>query len=290
MSGPLAVGSTPTPRRTTEEGQQGRATLRRKLGSRRRTQVSIQNLRRMTLAAMALLVCLFFVWAFWSWFSPPWTMRLATGLLAVGVFALWPLYFARALPPAPDGDTFAAAGQDESQQVAALLRELGSLGFTEGAEQLEMLGEKYRNLADVLGRRLDAGEVTYGRYLGMAERVYLAAVENLQDVAIGLRSISTIDPAALALRLEDLRQRTDFPVPEAIRAVEERRTLYQSQRQRIGTLLSQTEAAMTALDHTCAALAGVRSARGLTDASIEEAMKDLAELADRTGRYAARTT
>ncbi len=244
----------------------------------------------MTLAAMALLVCLFFVWAFWSWFSPPWTMRLATGLLAVGVFALWPLYFARALPPAPDGDTFAAAGQDESQQVAALLRELGSLGFTEGAEQLEMLGEKYRNLADVLGRRLDAGEVTYGRYLGMAERVYLAAVENLQDVAIGLRSISTIDPAALALRLEDLRQRTDFPVPEAIRAVEERRTLYQSQRQRIGTLLSQTEAAMTALDHTCAALAGVRSARGLTDASIEEAMKDLAELADRTGRYAARTT
>jgi hypothetical protein len=245
----------------------------------------------MALTALALLLCLSFVWAFWSWFAPPWTMRLASALLALGVFALWPWYFARRLPlPGAGGGAFAMAGQDESQQVAALLRELGALGFAEGAEQLQMLGEKYRNLAAVLGRRLDAGEVTYGRYLGMAERVYLAAVENLQDVAIGLRSISTIDPDALALRLKDLRQRTDFPVPEAIRAVEERRTLYQSQRQRIGTLLSQTEAAMTALDHTCAALAGVRSARGLTDASIEEAMKDLAELADRTGRYAARTT
>jgi hypothetical protein len=238
-----------------------------------------------------LLLCVLFLWGFWSWFDPPWTLRLGSGLLALGVFALWPWYFAR-LPPSPgDGsEASASAVQDESRQVAALLRELHALGFAEGAEQVEMLGDKYRNLAEILGRRLDAGEVTYGRYLGMAQRVYLAAIENLQDVAILLRSISTIDPQALALRIADLKQRHDFPVPEAIRAIEERRALYEGQRQRIGTLLSQTEAAMTALDHTCAALAGSRTAKGLTDASIEEAMTDLAALADRTGRYSARAS
>lgn len=246
---------------------------------------------QVTLTGVALLLCVLFVWGFWGWFAPPWIMRLASALLALGVCALWPLYFARR-KPRPDRAAGAAttADQDELRQVSALLRDLDALGFVEGAEQLRMLRGKYRNLAQILSLRLDSGEVTYRRYLGMAERVFLAAIENLQDVTIQLRSISTIDPQALALRIADLKQRTDFPVPEAIRAIEERRTLYEGQRQRIGTLLSETEAAMTALDHTCAALAGNRTAKGLTDASIEDAMKDLAELADRTGRYAVRAS
>lgn len=242
----------------------------------------------MLLIGGAAILCLGYLWGFWLWFAPPWPMRLASALLALGVFALWPLYFARRQPaPGLTARPSTAAGQDEARQVSALLRDLDDLGFTEGAEQLRMLGEKYRNLAAILGRRLEAGEVTYGRYLGLAERVYLAAVENLRDVAILLRSISTIDPQGLALRIADLKKRKDFPVPEAIQAIEERRKLYEGQRRRIGTLLCQTEAAMTALDHTSAALAGNRTAKGLTDASIESAMQDLAALAHRTGRYAA---
>lgn len=84
----------------------------------------------------------------------------------------------------------------------------------------------------------------------MAEGVYLASVENLQDVAISLRSISTIDPTALRLKIEDLKKEMGGSVPEAIHAIEDRRKLYEEQRQRIARLLAQTEAAMTALDHT----------------------------------------
>jgi hypothetical protein len=153
-----------------------------------------------------------------------------------------------------------------------------------------MLRQKYRNLAEVMRRRLDAGELTYRRYLGMAESVYLAAVENLQDVALLLRSISTIDPAALRLKLEDLKKARGFSVPEAIHAIEDRRRLYEEQRQRIAKLLAQTEAAMTALDHTAAALARTRTSKGLTEVGIEEAMKDLEELAGRAGKYAAETS
>jgi hypothetical protein len=237
---------------------------------------------------LALSVCGLFTWGFWTWFAPPWTAGLASIALAAGVFSLWPVFYMRS-----DQYVRAAFGLSEgleggeARSVAELVEEFKALGFKDGGEQVQTLRQKYRNLAEVLGRRLDAGELTYRRYLGMAESVYLAALENLQDVAITLRSISTIDPAALGLRIEDLKKEVDFPVPEAIQAMEERRRLYEEQRQQIAKLLSQTEAAMTALDHTAAALARTRTSKGLTDVGIEEAMKDLAELAGRTGKYAA---
>ena len=236
------------------------------------------------LTGAAALLCALYVWGFWSWFAPPPGVGLGVVLLAAGVFALWPLWFGRA-----PGVAHARGAGDEARQVAALRADFQALGFAEGVEQLGMLEDKYRNLAEVLGLRLQSGELTHRRYLGTAERVYLAAIENLQDVAILMRSISTIDPAALALRLQDLKQRQDFPVPEAIQAIEHRRRLYAEQRRRIATLLAQTEAAMTALDRTSAALAASRTAAGLTEVAIDDAMRDLVELAGRVGDYAARS-
>jgi hypothetical protein len=236
---------------------------------------------------MALLVCALFVWGFWAWFEPPWVARLGSAVLAAVVFGLWPTFYMRTeqyvravygLSEQPEGG--------EAQSVTQLLEDFNALGFNEGVEQVRMLRQKYQNLAEVLRRRLDSGELTYRRYLGMAEGVYLASVENLQDVAISLRSISTIDPAALRLRIQDLKKEKDFTVPEAIQAIEDRSSLYAEQRQRIARLLGQTEAAMTALDHTAAALARTRTAKGLTDLGIEQAMKDLEELAGRVGKYA----
>jgi hypothetical protein len=240
---------------------------------------------------LAFLLCGLFVWAFWAWFEPPWFTRLGVVMLSVGVFCLWPFFYLRSeqYVRAAYGLGEVADG-GEARSVTELVEEFSALGFKEGGEQVRMLRQKYRNLAEVLGRRLDAGELTYRRYLGMAECVYLAAVENLQDVAITLRSISTIDPAALRLKIEDLKKEMDFPVPEAIRAIEDRRKLYEEQRQQVAKLLSQTEAAMTALDHTAAALARTRTSKGLAELGIEEAMKDLEELAGRAGKYAAETS
>jgi hypothetical protein len=243
---------------------------------------------RYPLTWMALLVCGLFVWSIWKWFGPPWVMLLLSIALAVFVFCLWPLFYMRseAYVRAAFGLGERAVG-NEAQSVNRLVEDFQALGFKEGLEQVRMLRQKYHNLAEVLGRRLDAGELTYRRYLGMAEGVYLASVENLQDVAISLRSISTIDPAALRLKIEDLKKEMGFSVPEAIHAIEDRRKLYEEQRQRIARLLAQTEAAMTALDHTATALATTRTSKGLTEVGIEVAMKDLEELAGRTGKYAA---
>jgi hypothetical protein len=240
------------------------------------------------LSWVALLICGSFGWGFCTWFEPPWLVRIASVALAGGVFCLWPLFYMRT-------ETYMRAAYgldehiegDEVQSVQQLIEDFNALGFAGGVEQVRMLRQKYRNLAEVLRRRLDSGELTYRRYLGMAEGVYLASIENLQDVAIALRSISTIDPAALGLKIEDLKREMDFAVPEAIKAIEDRRRLYEDQRQRIARLLAQSEAAMTALDHTATALARTRTGRGLTEVGIEAAMKDLEELAGRVGKYAA---
>lgn len=237
---------------------------------------------------LALLVCILFDGSFWVWFEPPWMVGLASVAVAAGVFSLWPVFYVRSDQYVK---TVFGLGEElegaEARSATELMEEFKRLGFGDGGDQVQTLRQKYRNLADVLGKRLDAGELTYRRYLGMAESVYLAAMENLRDVAITLRSISTIDPAALQLRIQDLRKEVDFPVPEAIRAIEERRRLYEEQRQQIAKLLSQTEAAMTALDHTTAALARTRTSKGSTDVGIEEAMKALVDMAGRTDKYAA---
>ena len=49
----------------------------------------------LALTGAALLLCILFVWGFWSWFAPPLGVRLGVALLALGVFCLWPFYFAR---------------------------------------------------------------------------------------------------------------------------------------------------------------------------------------------------
>lgn len=53
----------------------------------------------MALTGAALLLCALFVLGFWTWFAPPLGVRLASALLALGVFCLWPFYFNRSRRP-----------------------------------------------------------------------------------------------------------------------------------------------------------------------------------------------
>lgn len=254
--------------------------------------MAARNARSLILASpftwLALVICSGLVWSFAIWFEPPFPVFLGTVIMAVFLFLMWPFFYKNT-----EEYVMASYGLDDQEEetedfrVSRLIEDFKGLGFTEGIGQVKMIRQKYRNLAEVLKRRLDSGELTHRRYLAMAESVYLASLENLHDVAISLRSISTIDPEALSLRLLDLKKEDGFTVPEAISALEERRRLYEEQRLGIARLLGQTESAMTTLDMASAALARTRISKGLTDSSIEEAMKDLEELASRTGKYSA---
>ena len=177
-----------------------------------------------------------------------------------------------------------------SQALENLEEDLDSLESSQGVAQLRMLGQKFDNLTEVLKRRLNASELTYGRYLGTAEQVYLSAVDNLRDVAVGLRSVSTIDPSYINKRLSELRK-TENPTDEQKRegaALEQRNQLHDQQLKKVVNLLAQNELAMTMLDNTATALADIRTGKGQAAMNAEAAMAELELLVKRAGKYATR--
>jgi len=174
----------------------------------------------------------------------------------------------------------------DPQEIAALRAELAALTDVQPTEQLDALVQKRQSLINVLQRRLDAGELTYARYLSSSQQVFDSALDNLHEVAVAHESISTIDETYIDRRLDELTN-DDSDVTSATReraTLERRRDMRTSQRRRIAQLLSQNESALTALDRTTTALADVPIGKKPEDA--DDAMAALEELADRAAKYA----
>jgi len=174
----------------------------------------------------------------------------------------------------------------DPQEIATLRAELDALADTQPTEQLDALLQKRQSLINVLQRRLDAGELTYARYLATSQQVFSSALDNLHEIALASESISTIDETYIDRRLAELEgDDSDAESADRERAtLERRRELRHTQRRRIAQLLAQNEAALTALDRTTTALADVPIGKKPEDA--DAAMAALEELADRAAKYA----
>ena len=228
-------------------------------------------------------------WGFASWFHPSTAMLAAAATLGVVLLAAWPVFLLRS----PDFlkrlyDLAPAADESRILALETLALDLERVDSDQGLEQLRLLGEKLESLRSVLERRLDSGELTFGRYLSTAEQVYLSAIDNLHDIAVALTSVRTIDPDYIESRMREL-ERVPAPGGETRRELEtlaQRRALREQQRRRVAELFAQNEQAMTALDNTASALADVRMGKGHAKLDAEAAMAELEQLARRTGSYA----
>lgn len=164
----------------------------------------------------------------------------------------------------------------------------GTEQFAEqGATQFKMIQSCFENLKTILAEKLNPGELTYSRYLGTAEQVYLSVLDNLQNIATLLKSIRTIDEDYLEERMGSLKamKKLSETDEKELEALDERKKLRQDQLQKIDDLLTHNEEALTDLDQTTTSLAAVQTVQGRAKVDLESAMKELEELAQRSQKY-----
>jgi hypothetical protein len=176
-----------------------------------------------------------------------------------------------------------------AEAVAALERDLAEVGSEEGAGQLERLEEKYRTFETLLARKLQREEITFGRYLGIAEQVFLSALDNLGRIVDTRRSIQAIDHRYVEHRMKELRRGPDSAARrEEIASLEARLSLREEQLEKVATWLARNESAMTTIDLTMGSIAEMDTTRGHASMDMESAMQELSRLAGRAQSYGAR--
>ena len=240
---------------------------------------------------VALAVLVGAVWAVVALVDPPTPLVVVLAALAGAGAVGWPLTMAATGTLDRLRFEIPRVREVDPAELEALAVELAALDDPQPAEQLAALRDKRATLVSVLDRRLQAGELTYGRYLATAQQVYTSALDNLREVAVASASVRSIDQTYIDRRLAELAEESaragadDAEAAERERATLVRRSeLRAAQRSRIARFMAQNEAALTSLDRTTSALADVPIGRHPSD--VDAAMDALEELADRASMYA----
>lgn len=157
----------------------------------------------------------------------------------------------------------------------------------QGAEQYKKIRLKYHNVRDLLEQKFDSGEMTYGRFAGSAEQVYLSALDNLKQVASTLKSVSSIDLTYIEKKLADLTRKPSKSVADKkeMDALQKRLSLWEEQVNRVNELLSMNEEAMTRMEEVSSAISALNTGSKFASTDLETAMEQLQELARRAPVY-----
>lgn len=159
----------------------------------------------------------------------------------------------------------------------------------QGEEQFVQVKAKFEAFQEILSRKLDQSELTYARYLGTAEQVYLATLDNLRDIVNLLKSANAINMEYVARRLKEFGQQESPKQDDLdeIAALKKSGDLYEKQMGLVNKLLARNEEALTQIDMAVATLASMKIT---SEASVdmETAIKYLEELANRSRQFSAR--
>ncbi|MFH2205154.1 MAG: hypothetical protein ABIJ96_18745 [Elusimicrobiota bacterium] len=157
----------------------------------------------------------------------------------------------------------------------------------QAAKQFVKAPQRFETARRTLQQKLNPGELTYGRYLGAAEQVYLSVLDNLNLTLSILQSASAIDAKYIASRKQAL---TALAEPqeadrEEMLTLEEREKLLRGQLDKVNALLTQNEVAITQMDKLNAALAEAKIVRGRASKDLDGAIAEMEDLAQRVQHY-----
>lgn len=173
----------------------------------------------------------------------------------------------------------------KQQRIAALAilkQDLAQVGDVEGSKQIELFQQKFDTFVEVLGKKLDPSELTYNRYLSIAEQVFLGGIDNLENAALALKSVSAIDVDHIQGQLKKLDKHDNQDKRDIL---ENRLVLRQQQIQRASQLRLENEKALTQLDEVSTRLASINTKNTHSSVDLEESMEELQRLIQRADNY-----
>jgi len=158
---------------------------------------------------------------------------------------------------------------------------------TQGQMQFMMVEERFDTVKNLLDRKLKKGEITYLRYLGASETVFIAVLDNLERAISLMKSNQAIDEEYILERLHSIdslssKEEADLREKETLK---ERYDLAKDLEKRISTLLTENEVAITRMDQLNSSLADLTIIQGRGVQKLEQAIEDMEHLASRVHQY-----
>jgi hypothetical protein len=165
--------------------------------------------------------------------------------------------------------------------------DLAQVKAKEAMAQLDRFTEKLRIFEDVLDDKLDPKELTFQRFMGIAEQVYLSGLDNLRQVASVRKSAGGVDEAYIRNRIKQLKSAGQLTKAkdDELASLEKQLELAAKHSGSVEKLLAQNEEALAQMDLAMAAVADMKTGSTHSSVGMETAMADLQQIASRTSAY-----
>jgi len=171
---------------------------------------------------------------------------------------------------------------ERTNAIKHLNEELNSLGDIDGKKQIALLGEKFGNFKRILDKKFKPEELTYNRYLSIAEQVYLGALSNLEKASLALQSVDAIDLNHTKSQIRKSKTKID---DETGAALTQRLELWNTQQNKAQELKRKNEIAMTQLDTVSARLASIDTSSKNNTLELDVAIEELQRLIAQAEKY-----
>ncbi|MBF0431625.1 MAG: hypothetical protein HQK83_10120 [Fibrobacteria bacterium] len=156
-----------------------------------------------------------------------------------------------------------------------LAEELAEHNCEKGQVQLSQFQKEYESLVQLLQAKFNETEITYKRYHGIIQEVYLSGIDNLRKVAAALMSISEIDDEELQKRIEELEPRDTELAREEIKSLKERLGIREKQLAKAEKRMLENENALTQLNGIASNIADMDTGLDEGKVDMENSMADL---------------
>jgi hypothetical protein len=158
------------------------------------------------------------------------------------------------------------------------------LGRERAAKQVKSLKDTFFRFKEKLVSQVGKGKPEYEQYLGSAEVMYLAALNNLRAVADNERDKKLIDVEDSKRRIEDLKREHAQGIrdnTDEIDAQERQIRSFELAEQNSRDLIAEVEGSLTALTEVTRSLSEIKATRESMRHNVTQAMKKFHHIADR---------